>query len=318
MKKNNLVQLVGDLLTGRESYEWLLDAISKLPTTTPLVICSAFIKHAAIETLLSLRPHSAGRVLVRWQKYDLCTGSSDLSIFNILKAKGWKLYIDTSFHGKIYSLPGVGALIGSANATKSGFSISGQRNREVCTIVSESPQVIDFIENLFAYATLVDDPLFDLIAAEVKGSELPSTGADEWGLDILKKINPTSTSELLICDFLKSNPAIFPLDDFLLLEDLDLIGISSLDKVTKEVVKKKILRVKSIAWLVDVIAAYPQGIYFGELTALLHNALMEDPTPYRSTVKNLLVNSLGWISLYCSDIVQIERPNFSQRIRLRR
>jgi hypothetical protein len=287
-----------------------------VPHSASLDICSAFIKYPAIDKLLSISPNNPGRVLVRWQKYDLCVGSSDLSIFGALKARGWKLYMDTSFHGKIYSLPGVGNLMGSANATNSGFSMSGQGNREVCTILPESPNASAFIDNLFSYSTLVDDQLFDLLAAEVERAEEHPTGSDDWGINIIEKLKPIPTTELLVCDFFKSNPELVSHDDSLVLDDLGLIGISSIADVPTEILKRKILKVKSISWLMGVLEKYPDGIYFGELTALLHNALMEDPTPYRSTIKILLANSLGWLGSHCSDIVLIDRPNHSQRIKL--
>lgn len=318
MEKNNSALLLGDLLTGRESYEWLLESILKVPPSASLDICSAFIKYPAIDKLLSVSPNNPGRVLVRWQKYDLCVGSSDLSIFGALKARGWKLYMDTSFHGKIYSLPGIGNLMGSANATNSGFSMSGEGNREICTILPESLNSRAFIDNLFSYSTLVDDHLFDLLATEVEGAEETPTGSDDWGINIVEKLKPISTTELLVCDFFKSNPELASQDDSLALDDLGLIGISSIADVPTEILKRKILKVKSISWLVSVLEKYPEGIYFGELTALLHNALMEDPTPYRSTIKILLANSLGWLGLYCSDIVLIDRPNHSQRIKLQK
>lgn len=318
MEKNNSTLLTGDLLTGRESYEWLLESILKVSPTAVLNICSAFIKYPAIDKLLSISPNNQGRVLVRWQKYDLCIGSSDLSIYSILKDRGWKLYMDTSFHGKIYSLPGVGNLMGSANATNSGFSMSKEGNREVCTILPEGPKASAFIDHLFSCSTLVDGRLFELLAAEVEENKQAPTGSDEWGINIIEKLHPVSTSELLVCDFFKSNPEVRSQDDSLAVDDFGLIGISSIADVPREVLRRKILQVKSISWLVGVLAKYPEGIYFGELTALLHNALMEDPTPYRSTVKILLANSLGWLGLYCSDLVLIDRPNHSQRIKLQK
>lgn len=318
MEKNKLAFLQGDLLTGRESYDWLLESIIKVAPSASIDICSAFIKYPAMEKLLSICPNNLGRVLVRWQKFDLCVGSSDLSIFGVLKARGWKLYMDTSFHGKIYSLPGVGNLMGSANATNSGFSISGKGNREICTVLPESINARAFIDNLFSYSTLVDDELFDLLAAELGKNEETPTGSDDWGANVIEKLKPASNSDLLVSDFFKSNPEFGSQDESLGLDDLGLIGISSISEVSREILKKKILKVKSISWLLNVLEKYPEGIYFGELTAVLHNALMEDPTPYRSTVKTLLANSLGWLNLYCSDIVLIDRPNHSQRIKLQK
>jgi len=308
---------MGELLTGRQSYDWLLDSIAQVPPDLSLSICSAFIKYQAMERILQECQNNSGNVLVRWQKFDLCAGSSDLSIYQLLKDRGWKLYMDTRFHGKVYELPNVGILMGSANATNAGFSISKDGSREVCTILPEGQSATNFIRNLFSYATLVDDHLFSLLQAEFEAVDDHIKSKEEWGPEIVEKFVIDTPVKLLVSDFFSTNPEGQVSSAAEFENDLELLGINSLDDISQPILKEKIIRIKSIAWILNLLADYPEGIYFGELTVLLHGSMIEDPAPYRSTVKSLLANSIGWLNSYCSDIIVSDRPNYSQRIKLR-
>ena len=56
--------------------------------------------------------------------------------------------------------------------------------------------------------------------------------------------------------------------------------------------------------------------YFGAITSELHNALINDPKPYRKEVKDLLSNTLFWIQDLGIDALVIDAPNHSQRVRI--
>ena len=55
--------------------------------------------------------------------------------------------------------------------------------------------------------------------------------------------------------------------------------------------------------------------YFGAISSELHNALINDPKPYRKEVKDLLSNTLFWIQDLEIDALVIDTPNHSQRVR---
>lgn len=58
-------------------------------------------------------------------------------------------------------------------------------------------------------------------------------------------------------------------------------------------------------------------IYFGELSTLLHEAIVEDPKPYRKDIKRLLANQIKWLETLGIEDIVIDRPHYSQRLRLR-
>ena len=55
---------------------------------------------------------------------------------------------------------------------------------------------------------------------------------------------------------------------------------------------------------------------FGRLTALLHDALIDDPRPYRSSVKHLLSNLLAWISRLQDSHIAVHRPRYTSVVTL--
>lgn len=58
-------------------------------------------------------------------------------------------------------------------------------------------------------------------------------------------------------------------------------------------------------------------MYFGELSASLHNTVVSDPKPYRKDIKIMLGNLLRLIEELEMEEIVIDRPNYSQRIRMK-
>ena len=74
---------------------------------------------------------------------------------------------------------------------------------------------------------------------------------------------------------------------------------------------------KCFLWLYNFVSGMPEKTsYFGAVTAALHDALIQDPKPYRKEVKELLANLLGWIQVLDMDDIIIDIPNYSQRFRI--
>lgn len=102
--------------------------------------------------------------------------------------------------------------------------------------------------------------------------------------------------------------------------DLALLGfdISEQSQISLEKLEKAFLNSRIFNWLVGKLNSKEnKEIYFGELTEALHNSFLDDPAPYRKTVKGLLSTIINWITSFDSNSVTIDRPNYSQRIKLR-
>ena len=71
-------------------------------------------------------------------------------------------------------------------------------------------------------------------------------------------------------------------------------------------------------WLCDTLANNNNELYFGSISEKLHNVLVNDPKPYRKEVKELRQNLLNWVIELDMDAIIIDRPNYSQRVTLKR
>jgi len=75
---------------------------------------------------------------------------------------------------------------------------------------------------------------------------------------------------------------------------------------------------KAYLWLCDTLANNNNELYFGSISEKLHNVLVNDPKPYRKEVKELRQNLLNWVIELDMDAIIIDRPNYSQRVTLKR
>ena len=69
-------------------------------------------------------------------------------------------------------------------------------------------------------------------------------------------------------------------------------------------------------WLLNTLKENNGCLYFRALTEKLHNALVSDPKPYRRDAKKMLANLLKLIIELEMEEIEIDQPNYSQRITL--
>jgi hypothetical protein len=311
--------LSGELITGGESFAWLSN---NLPSANaPISIASAYVKSQAIKEILQYCGQK-GRFLARWRLHDLIAGASDIEVYSQLVDSGWDFYISQNFHGKLYQLPGVGILVGSVNATLSGLSIYRQGNTEVSTIVENNIKNQELIDTLFTDAIKVTPELFKQLkvfydSAVAKKDTLSKDIDLVWPAEIKKSLWINKVKKLFTSDCFRTKSGVSDNPDYLS-QDLSLLGLSSLDNISAEQVSQAISESKIYNWLIAVCLESPNGIFYGELTAKLHNDLLDDPSPYRSSIKDLLSNLLSWVETYKSTEISISRPNYSQKIELKR
>jgi hypothetical protein len=97
--------------------------------------------------------------------------------------------------------------------------------------------------------------------------------------------------------------------------DASLLSIPS-GQFDPQVVARRLAETKIFSLLKSLLEAEGGEIYFGTLTASIHNYLMEDPAPHRRDVKIIVKNLYSWVShleKYLS--MKVDRPNHSERIR---
>lgn len=307
----------GRLVDGPYAAKWLIEALLK--SDQPVDLCSAFLRSEALDSLLpKIRNFIGGRILARWQLGDLQAGASDLYSYVVAKKLGFKFFIRQDFHGKVFSVPHIGILIGSANATLAGFGMKLDSNTEVCTLVPHSESNSIFINSLFNEAIEIEDTLFAEINEALLNMPLSEKDGANWPKDLMVKLLPKQLAyRFLTSECLVSVPLI---DDAGLLfisneHDQKLLGIHDMQP-SRHVAIQMFKALKVHRWLVEKLSQAGGEMYFGAATAELHNALLDDPVAYRRDVKILLQNLLAWYEILPECGVVIDRPNHSQRIRL--
>jgi len=311
----------GKLIDGKQSWEWIKSSLAAMDQDGILI--SAYIKTSILEEILDHISDQKMRVLARWNLMDLVGGASDIDCYQLAKEQGWDFYIDMHLHAKIYSLPPSGILMGSANATNAGLGFSSSSNHEAGTVVEPDKDNSSFVKNMFKQAVKLDDELFSKIQDAYNACDKKKQLV-EWPTDLLDEITPSvlSNSEFLVDECLHSDGLEILNDgqakDENSLHDLSLLGVP-LNVFDREFIVSKFIHSKIFLFTLSVIKENNGQVYYGTLTQALHEALIEDPKPYRKEIKERFISSIySWIKIIGPEVTNIkyDRPNHSERLTL--
>lgn len=294
-------------------------------------LVSAYLKIQALKELTEgMSSTNTVSILCRWAPMDLLSGSSDLESFSYASAHGWSFFVHQDLHAKAYRLGSEAIFIGSGNLTSRGFSLASDGNVETMVSVDANEENVKALEHIFDYAIRIDESKFQAIEDWFsrhcgQKSETETTVLEEFPLNRLFVLGgePPPT-HLMVSECFHSNGSWLEncngSEGESQRHDLSLLGISDdggCASLTTEQLRYLLARTKMFAWLYAKIVDSPgKEMYFGELTAELHSALIDDPRPYRKDVKSLLANLLSWIEVTSENGICIDRPNYSQRIYL--
>ncbi|MCR9106006.1 MAG: phospholipase D family protein [Gammaproteobacteria bacterium] len=306
------------LLSGEFTKE-LISAI-RVAEREYLIAC-AFIKLGALETLADNFAGGVDKVTIiaRWQKRDLIAGVSDLEVFEYCRDRGWRFGVDRNLHGKLYLIDQETAFLGSANLTRSGLSIGGIGNSEFGTRMDmgeiDKQKINKFVSD---DVTWVTNDLFLLISSEVCAAKDISMPAMEhsWSLEIASKLTKAA-NYLWIDELFFSSPTgllRLNLSDGAVLHDFDLLGLD-FDDITEGSVTSAFRRSKMYSWLSGRLSKHG-SMNFGLLSHELHNAILNDPAPYRKDIKDFVRIIFEWCE-YDSDTFAITNYSRTKSIALK-
>lgn len=307
----------GQLIDGGQASQWLIKELAK--TEQSIDFCSAFIRSEALHALFpKIRRRFEGRILARWQLGDFLAGASDLQSFLIAKELGFKFYIRQDFHGKVFSILDAGILVGSANATLSGFGMNRENNAEVCTLVAPVGSNEKFIDGLFDGAVEIDETLFAEISRAIQKIPQGINSYVSWPRDLMIKLNPPqSASRMLISECLVSVPESSDSGLWVISDEHDqlLLGLK-VAQVQQQTLTAIFTTLKIYSWLIQTLQKADGTLFFGSATAALHESLLDDPAVTRFDVKIILQNLLTWCQCLPGCGIIVDRPRYSQRIKI--
>ena len=280
-----------------------------------IIVLSAFLKENALRWLFENTDVRNISVVTRWHPNDLVAGISDHSCYEVCQENGIRFGIASGLHAKVYCIDGY-VLVGSANATNRGLALASQHNDEFGVCVIAGYAVHQKLNDYLRSVTWVDDELYSQIKADL--DQMPKSNQSltpVWSENIQSKLRKENQYiwvhelpfnepyQLLQCHNENSDS----ID-----HDLELLGLTR-DYLTLERATTAFSSSRAYEWCHDVIRLN-EPLWFGRFTHLLHNAILDDPTPYRREIKELTRVLCSWLKFFPSTF-ELARPRHSEVIR---
>lgn len=274
-----------------------------------LTLLTAYIKLSAIKWLVSLlRDDVKLNIVARLNPQDIISGASDIDAIELALSKGWSCFRLPELHAKLYLINNNKLFVGSANFTAHGFLLYGIGNLEATIEVDASISHIDFINTIISKSIRISLEKLVEIKRQIANFESSKQENDlYWDEDVPNLV------EIWSADFPWSTAYHLFHDDNH--HDRELFGVKLSDDEVQ--LERKFKKSKAFLWLHSQLIQTEDGeLFFGRLSSILHNALLDDPSLYRKDVKILLSNLLDYSKCYATDVVIIDRPSYSERVRL--
>ena len=321
MEKDYPLSISRSNILGTEAFRNLLGESLK-KSQTRIIILSAYVKKIGVKWLKDqiLDKDIDCTIVSRWQKGDLATGSSDLECYEDCKQNNWKFMILNDLHAKVMLVDNNDLFIGSPNLTGSGMSLIPVSNKELGIKIEATERDIKTIDGLIEDAILVNDEIYnDLKQWKEDLPEIKKPSIPDYPESLKNKLKE-NLDKIWVHNFPWSKA-----DELLNLKnidenikhDLELFGLLKND-LDKEKIKDSLIKSKVYKWLIGQIKKQKdQEIYFGNLSSIIHNSLLDDPKPYRKNIKDLQSNLYGYVKIFLNDKIIIDIPyEKSERLRI--
>lgn len=308
-------------LLGTEAFRNLLGE-SLRDAKEQVIIFTAYIKKIGVEWLeKQLTNKNVKCVLVsRWEKSDLAQGSSDLECYEICKKNNWQFKILNDLHAKLMLVDNKSLFIGSPNLTGKGMSLVPVSNKEMGIKVSATDSDTKIISSLLEEAILVNEDIYSKLMEWKKNlPEIKKTVYPDFPETLKTKLKenldkiwvhnfPWCKADDLFIDKSSNNDVN---------HDLELFGLDK-QNLNKQIIKKNIIKSRVYRWLENQINKQKdKEIYFGSLSSIIHNSLLDDPKPYRKDIKQLQANLYTYVKSFLNDRIAIDIPfEKSERLRI--
>lgn len=283
---------------------------AQLKDTTHIRIVSAYLTHPAINWLQQYTKLNNIMILGRFRPIDFLSGASNISAIDSALDSGYKVYMLENLHAKIYQLDQKSIYTGSANFTSKGLSLCSTPNEEAAVELPYTLENNAYIDKLFRAAIFVDANILEQMKMKLDEylTDSDEKKCDKWDIKFPKVITELFISDLPLC------PPFDDCEQYKTNTSLDFAKVSLAlgNLANASIIFKK---TKCYQWLHDNVSSnYMDGIRFGELSKIIHDAIKDDPSPYRKKIKELQVNLLNYIELLASDVFEIHQPGARSQV----
>ena len=253
---------------------------------------SAFFTKPAAEWLIKHREFTINDcLLVRALPDDFISGSCSFNALKLMLRQNVNVKMSTALHAKIYAFDDC-VYAGSANLTARGLALVDQHNQEIGLKGSLSSNDLELLGNLWSQAETITDTKLKMMEDFCHQHKIKKSLPDMsliWPKEIFNEVR-----DIYCSDFPQDYPTA----------EIRFQTVSSLQG--------------SLAynWLKNAIIDNG-SMSFGALSALLHDDIYDDPSPYRRDIKTLLANLLSIVITLDTHTLEIIRPRHSQVVKLR-
>lgn len=265
---------------------------NQLKTSDRCILCSAFFSEVASKWLIENRTSECDtHLLVRGLPTDFLDGANSFKALEEVIKRGIKVKFSSALHAKVYVFDDE-LFASSSNLTGKGIALLENHNIEFGLKSRIEADDLELINNLWRQGVAVDLELLKKMEDHINNfTDEPqsNTSLDPvWPKEWFEE-----QRDLYVSDF--------PID----LEDGD-IRWSSLNSFINS---------KAFSWIHSSVKE-KDWKSFGELSHELHNAVYDDPAPYRREIKAILANLLTLIEKFDTSLA-VERPRHRQIVKLK-
>ncbi len=280
-----------------------------------IVILSAFIKHNAFEWLKEQVENTDIKVVVvaRWRLGDLIAKVSDLSVYKQCQELGWTFKVDERLHAKLFLIDSSVAFVGSSNLTGAGLGLTEKSNFELSTKTEVTDIDIDKVHKYIDSCRAMTDDLYNQMKSFVDSIDPPKGTPYKWPSSI-KNLLEQKVDYLWVDELLFTSPNSNDDDD--IRHDSSLLEVDRLD-IDVDLLRAKFTELRIVKWLYSqLLKEESKSLRFGAISSRLHDALLNDPKPYRKDVKDFQVNLFNWLKYLELPDFEFRKYNVSESISL--
>lgn len=293
------------LLDTRELQHELSNLI---PKSKEITIVSAYITDSAIDWILAKTSKELNMcVVARLSPQDLISGASTFGAIRKLLNNGHEMRLLANLHAKIYLIDSKYMFVGSANLTNNGLKLFGSGNIEASTRIEATHDALKFINNIRAKSIEITFDTLEKMEQKIKACK-PKYTLLQWDDDIINSVLHLWTVDMLQEEINSIN----------ITNKADRILLFNNTEDNTNNIKDCFKKTKVYKWLINKLEEEKdRGLSFGAISEKLHNDINDNPIPYRKTIKQYVKNLLSYCKLFALDEMEINRPNYSEIIKLK-
>lgn len=269
-----------------------------------IFVATAFLKLGAIEWLHSCSHADCSiRLVAQLSPRHFVEGSSDIDAVKYCLDNDIEISLRNDLHSKVYSFSSLNrCFVGSANLTRRGLALTAVSNHETTGSHDTKIDRGDEQKLLFGAVPITNDLLATMIAQLNDMMHLEPDQLEPWSFvpeqGRQKEFFSSEFPDVPPAEVEKSLSAFLPGD-------------------LQSAASSYFCNSKVHRWVVDLVTEKEdEYTNFGWLTSKIHAALLDDPVPYRSGVKEICGLLFEWIEAF-SDELEIDQHARTKSLRLK-